>query len=315
MSNLFKRIEPTLKLCKSNSFLQLITILELIVFYYQNVQFKSNLENYNNETLGVKFMTVNGDFLPDVMNSQNTTEQLLVDNQTTAWTCALYNLGANVTPPIIYQYQFWRLFTSLFQHNNFKHFLTNCLSRVLFWLSLASMVKYSNIATYKLVSYYFLSGILGNMVSSIFLPVDLSIGSSSSIYGLLGMNLSLIFYIYAYEKYGLNRNLQALLAQIVFITTLSFFGLCDHFAHIGGFISGFILLLNDLITQKTDNKTCKNSQYNFIVNWLYTLLLLQLLIVFFMHLFRVTGKDEYELQSLIDMGCDRDIMHKQSIMS
>lgn len=310
MPYIFGSEYPTYKIFSYYGFQLVLSLVELTTFYYQNVKFETNMELFQTETPKVKFITANSDTYPVVLNSQHPDQAILAENEMSAWTCALYSLGANVTPPIIYQFQVWRLFTCQFLHNNFKHFWTNCLSRILFWASLTNMIKNSNIKARQQIFYYFVSGVFGNIVSSFFLPVDLSIGSSSSVFGLVGMNLSLIVYFKFFLNANLNKNLYVLLVQIMIITILSFFGQCDHFAHMGGFISGFILFLNYLITHQN---SIKNTQSNNIVSTLYYVLLLQIISGILIHFLRLIGNDEYELLSIVDMGCDTYFFNQTSV--
>ncbi len=82
-----------------------------------------------------------------------------------------------------------------------------------------------------------LSGIGGNLASSIFLPEQISVGASSSLFGIIGM----VFIITLKTWTVLEKPFRTLIV-LVLVTLLNFVvGLLpfvDNFAHIGGFITG-----------------------------------------------------------------------------
>jgi membrane associated rhomboid family serine protease len=102
------------KLPSRNSYFFLIIIfgIELMIYYYQNLTYQNFLPYYA-EHEGSELAT-----------------------HMTSWKCALYYLGANTTPAIMYKYQIYRLFTSLFLHHSAFHLVSNCMTRFLFYASL-----------------------------------------------------------------------------------------------------------------------------------------------------------------------------------
>jgi membrane associated rhomboid family serine protease len=102
------------KLPSRNSYFFLIIIfgIELMIYYYQNLTYQNFLPYYE-EHEGSELAT-----------------------HMTSWKCALYYLGANTTPAIMYKYQIYRLFTSLFLHHSAFHLVSNCMTRFLFYASL-----------------------------------------------------------------------------------------------------------------------------------------------------------------------------------
>lgn len=79
-------------------------------------------------------------------------------------------------------YELWRLFTPIFLHLTFLHWLFNSLS-VLIWGSLLEgFVKW-----YIMLTLFMVSGIVGNMFAVCFAPLDSpSIGASTAIFGIFG---------------------------------------------------------------------------------------------------------------------------------
>jgi len=62
-----------------------LTVIELLMYYWQNITFKSYLHLYSQD-------------------QKITPENAPIETQIKAWKCTLYFLGANTTPPIMYKY-------------------------------------------------------------------------------------------------------------------------------------------------------------------------------------------------------------------
>ncbi|BFG34114.1 hypothetical protein CerSpe_203880 [Prunus speciosa] len=87
---------------------------------------------------------------------------------------------------------------------------------------------------------YVLSGFGGSLLSSLFIQYGISVGASGALFGLLGSMLSEI--IANWTMY--ENKLAALLTLIVIVIVNLAVGILPHvdnFAHIGGFLSGFLL--------------------------------------------------------------------------
>ena len=85
---------------------------------------------------------------------------------------ALLYAGARWTPYILNRGQWWRLITAMFLHAGIVHFITNAVAQVL--ICGVIEIRYGTIITALI---YILSGISGNVWSSIFIPEYLGVGA------------------------------------------------------------------------------------------------------------------------------------------
>jgi rhomboid protease GluP len=95
---------------------------------------------------------------------------------------SLLLLGARY-PYQMKQGQIWRFLTSIILHANFMHLLSNIISQLIFGVSLESTVGRT-----KIILLYVASGVGGCLFSSL-ISDDISVGASTSIFGLLGGQL------------------------------------------------------------------------------------------------------------------------------
>ncbi|KAK6117095.1 hypothetical protein DH2020_049140 [Rehmannia glutinosa] len=136
----------------------------------------------------------------------------------------LQNLGALDWNKIVHQNQAWRLITCIWLH------------------------------AVRVGLIYLLSGIGGSILSSLFIQRNISVGASGALFGLLGAMLSELFTnwtIYTNKVCAAATSLNkqeltaaALFTLIVIIAINLAVGILPHvdnFAHIGGFMTGFLL--------------------------------------------------------------------------
>ncbi|KAK8395160.1 hypothetical protein O3P69_006125 [Scylla paramamosain] len=131
--------------------------------------------------------------------------------------------------------QFYRLWTSLFIHAGFIHLK---ITIVLQYLLMRDMEKLAGPVRIGII--YIVSGIAGNLASAIFVPYRAEVGPSGSQFGLLAC-----VYVEFINSWQMIKNPWKVLAKLV-AWTLTFFlvGLLpwvDNYAHIFGFIFGFLL--------------------------------------------------------------------------
>ncbi len=88
---------------------------------------------------------------------------------------------------VIYELEFWRIFTSLFLHDNILHLFVNIFLLLIFGI-ISEQIYQSRL----ILVIYLLSGIVGNIFSLILLPVNtISLGASGAIFGLIGLTIIL----------------------------------------------------------------------------------------------------------------------------
>lgn len=147
----------------------------------------------------------------------------------------LLKLGALQWDRVVHQHQGWRLITCIWLHAGVIHLLVNMLSLVFIGIRLEQQFGFVRIGIL-----YLLSGLGGSVLSSLFLQRSISVGASGALFGLLGAMLSELltnWTIYANKAAALFT----LLIMIAINLAVGILPHVDNFAHIGGFISGFLL--------------------------------------------------------------------------
>ncbi|KAG8092322.1 hypothetical protein GUJ93_ZPchr0012g21004 [Zizania palustris] len=147
----------------------------------------------------------------------------------------LQKLGALAWDKVVNEHQGWRLVTCIWLHAGVVHLVANMLSLVLIGLRLEQQFGYMRIGIIYLVS-----GVGGSVLSSLFIRNSISVGASGALFGLLGAMLSELF-----TNWTIYTNKAAALATLLIIIAINLaIGILPHvdnFAHIGGFLTGFLL--------------------------------------------------------------------------
>ncbi|MQL73473.1 hypothetical protein Taro_005840 [Colocasia esculenta] len=188
-------------------------------------------------------------------------EPLLVNPLFGPTTQTLDFLGALDYKKVVLDGEAWRLFTCIWLHAGVVHLLANMLSFLFIGVRLEQEFGFAKIGTL-----YVISGFGGSLLSSLSIESKISVGASGALFGLLGAMLSELitnWSIYAnkvmYQAFlisaensrsnvGLNGFLFlqfAALLTLLFIIAINLsVGIIPHVdssAHIGGFLSGFLL--------------------------------------------------------------------------
>lgn len=139
--------------------------------------------------------------------------------------------------PLVSLGQWYRIVTAMFMHGGFLHLAFNMYA--LYILGSNAEALYG---TYKFLSFYLLSGIVGNIATQFFYYDSLSVGASGAIFGLVGALFGAGFRkdtpFYLKPLTG-----SALLPMIILNIVLGFMpgsGI-NNAAHIGGLVTGMIL--------------------------------------------------------------------------
>ncbi|XP_037073869.1 inactive rhomboid protein 1-like [Pollicipes pollicipes] len=131
--------------------------------------------------------------------------------------------------------QFYRLWTALFLHAGIVHLLLTVVIQFLFLRDLEKMAGASRVAII-----YIISGMAGNLASSIFVPYRAEVGPAGSQFGLLACHFVEVINVWPL----LLKPWRALLRLVGLTLLLFVVGLLpwvDNYAHIFGFIVGFLL--------------------------------------------------------------------------
>lgn len=124
---------------------------------------------------------------------------------------------------------YWQLFTSMFVHFGFLHILFN-----MFALYYFGRLNENSFSVPQFLAIYFLSGLLGSVMTLVLLPPDsLSGGASGAIFGLVGSYVAIARRV---QHMGV-----ALLYAILIFVQSSFLPGVNIFAHLFGLIGGLVL--------------------------------------------------------------------------
>ncbi len=123
----------------------------------------------------------------------------------------------------------WRLFTAMFVHANIEHIFGNMLFLLIFGLRAEDMF---DVQEYLLI--YFLSGLLGGVLTLAWPGDMLSVGASGAIFGVLGATL-----IYARRSIG--QSIVSALMFAFFLLIISTGTNVNILAHIGGLATGLLI--------------------------------------------------------------------------
>lgn len=148
----------------------------------------------------------------------------------------LVDLGAIYGPMVVVGGEWWRLLTAMFLHGGMTHLLMNMFS---LYIIGRPMELYFTPKSY--LSLYFLTGIVGGVVSIVVHPETVAIGASGAIFGVFGA-LSGYFFAYRRELGEHAHQFMKDFALIIGINLIIGFTIpnIDISAHAGGLISGLI---------------------------------------------------------------------------
>ncbi|KAL6005609.1 RHOMBOID-like protein 3 [Asimina triloba] len=177
----------------------------------------------------------------------------------------LEKLGALEWNKVVHGGQGWRLVTCIWLHAGVIHLLANMFSLVFIGIRLEQQFGFGEwkiqpqiwlliLAHYfsesltpfhidlavRIGIIYLLSGFGGSILSSLFIRNSISVGASGALFGLLGAMLSELV-----TNWTLYSNKAAALITLLVIVVINLaVGILPHvdnFAHIGGFLTGFLL--------------------------------------------------------------------------
>ncbi|KAF8379439.1 hypothetical protein HHK36_028875 [Tetracentron sinense] len=147
----------------------------------------------------------------------------------------LEKLGGLEWDEVVHRHQGWRLVTCIWLHAGVIHLLANMLSLVFIGIRLEQQFGFVRIGIV-----YLLSGFGGSILSSLFIQNNISVGASGALFGLLGAMLSELI-----TNWTIYSNKAAALFTLVIIIAINLaVGILPHvdnFAHIGGFLTGYLL--------------------------------------------------------------------------
>ena len=153
---------------------------------------------------------VGGDFL-------NTSNSMLIDY-------------SHINSYVLYEFQYYRLFTSLFVHANIAHIAGNMVFLLIFGLRGEEMFSLP-----EYLSIYFIGGLAGNLLSLVFLPLYTpSVGASGAIFAMFGATV-------IYARRSFSQSIIGALIYAFFLLFLSSGVGVNNYAHIGGLVAGLVM--------------------------------------------------------------------------
>eukprot|EP00299_Pterocystis_sp_00344_P003356 c1392_g1_i1.p1 GENE.c1392_g1_i1~~c1392_g1_i1.p1 ORF type:complete len:560 (+),score=124.63 c1392_g1_i1:25-1680(+) len=144
--------------------------------------------------------------------------------------CGMGTLGSRDGTPN----QWWRFLTPIFMHVGVGHLFFNMIVQLRIGCDIENVAGF-----WKMAIMYICSGVGGNILASIMDPDTLSAGASSSIYGLVGVQLVDIMQSWQVIE-NKTRVLVMIIVQLLLILALGTLPWFDNFAHIGGLIVGIV---------------------------------------------------------------------------
>ncbi|KAL5166313.1 RHOMBOID-like protein 1 [Glycine soja] len=147
----------------------------------------------------------------------------------------LRKMGALDANKVVHRHQGWRLITCMWLHGGVFHLVANMFGLLVVGIQLEKEFGFVLIGLL-----FVISGFGGSLLSALFIGEKVSVGASGALFGLLGGMLSELLTNWSlYEK-----KLGALFTYVFVIAINLAVGVLPHvdnFAHIGGFLSGFLL--------------------------------------------------------------------------
>ncbi|XP_073315037.1 RHOMBOID-like protein 2 [Primulina huaijiensis] len=147
----------------------------------------------------------------------------------------LEKLGALNWNKVVHGHQGWRLISCIWLHAGIIHLLANMMSLVFIGVRLEHQFGFVRVGVI-----YLISGFGGSILSSLFIQNRISVGASGALFGLLGAMLSELI-----TNWSIYTNKIVALSTLLFIVLINLaVGILPHvdnFAHIGGFLAGFLL--------------------------------------------------------------------------
>lgn len=131
--------------------------------------------------------------------------------------------------------EFYRLVTSSFLHVTIDHFLFN-----IFALYILGKFIESLYGKFHLFIAYLLAGVFSSLFSLMFVIEGISLGASGAVYGLLGI---IIVHLLIHGRINAKLLIQIAVIFIVISVLSQLFANINHYAHIGGLLSGVLLAI------------------------------------------------------------------------
>ena len=140
--------------------------------------------------------------------------------------------------PLVANGEWYRVVTAMFVHAGWLHLLFNMYALYYLGLLVESIYGPS-----KFLFVYFITGIVGNLLSQVFYFSVPSVGASGAIFGLVGLLLSATYFRKDFPSVLRRSLLVSLVPMVIFNIAYGFIPGTDinNAAHLGGFATGLFL--------------------------------------------------------------------------
>lgn len=151
------------------------------------------------------------------------------------WSCVLYNARGRVLPPIKFNYEYDRLVVSAFLHKGPRHLAGNV---VFHWFLLTCVTDFYSVWELLFSTYY--SILAGNIFSSVYMPNEISVGSSGFVFSLLGLMIvqTLVSLVLSKER---RMFIGLKLALAIVFLVFGFSPQNDRYNHAHGLVVGLLV--------------------------------------------------------------------------
>jgi membrane associated rhomboid family serine protease len=146
----------------------------------------------------------------------------------------LIRAGASLTHAV-HAGEYWRLASAMFLHANWLHLAVN-----VFMLHFLGRFFEQLVGGVRFFVVYFLAGVAGNLASYLWRSGPVSVGASSSIFGILGGALVVLLLSRGKVPESWRRSMIFVLALVIGLNFLPGLDIkvIDNFAHLGGLVGG-----------------------------------------------------------------------------
>ncbi|ETV71498.1 hypothetical protein, variant 1 [Aphanomyces astaci] len=152
----------------------------------------------------------------------------------------LLRMGAQRSD-LIFQGEWWRLFTAMFLHGGLLHLAFNMLALYQLGVELENTFDRR-----RVVCIYFASGLIGAMCSAVFVPDVIGVGASGAIFGLFGATFA--EFVLNWDLYA-NRlcHMTNLIGVAIVNLGIGLLPFVNNFAHLSGFLYYFSSLATRVV--------------------------------------------------------------------
>ena len=136
-------------------------------------------------------------------------------------------------PYILYNAEYWRLFTGMFVHANIAHIVGNMLFLFIYGLRAEDLFDLK-----EYLGIYLLSGLAGGLLTLFLWPDSLSVGASGAIFGMIG---ACTIYLARARVATVGWSIITALMYVFFLFAFNFGPNVNYLAHLGGLAVGLFM--------------------------------------------------------------------------